>query len=288
MKTFLVIITALICTVGALLHNTNPKILKWFWQEPIPTFHLATRLPHSVILERDLPRFFRYYSIATPENAVAREAVQKVVRSRKQLRKQAGRIKTSVKAWDDSNVDYLLRLGSCGHDFEVAYLGASQQKKDNLLMWCLIASRITEGFFMESVEMVDSPLFLTRKKGIVIRRQPPGGIAYGYGLLSTSLYLHPRFENNTEIDRLPFRILSMLVSSSDDKTDEDFQEMIQRMLYELVVTGGIDNEFMILDEICQENQPERTIAFDAKIDNDGCFLVVPKKYGGIFYQNEDE
>jgi hypothetical protein len=288
LKIFLVVITALLCTVGSLLRYSNPKILKRFWTKPIPTFQLATRYPTNMVLERDLPRFFRQLSIATPDNAMAREAVQKVLRNRNQLRKRAGRIKSSVKAWDDSNVELLLNQRICGDDFMVAYRSASKQKKDDLLMWCLIASRITEGFFKESLEMVDSPLFLTRNRGIVIKRQPTAGVADGYGELSTSFYLHPRFNNSAAIDWIPSKILETLVSSSGQELDVDGQEVIERMLYELVVAQENENEFLILEEICQENRPERSIAFETSNNADRCFFVVPEKYGGNFDPRDDE
>jgi len=290
LKIFLVVITALLCTVGSLLRYSNPNILKRFWKKPIPTYQLATRYPTNIVLERDLPRFFRHLSIATPDNAMARKAVRKVLRSRNQMRRRAGRIKSSVKAWDDYNVEMLLNQRICGDDFDVAYRSASQQRKDDLLMWCLIASRITEGFFMESLEIIDSPLFLTRNRGIVVKRQPPAGVADGYGTISTSFYLHPRFNNSDAIDWIPSKILEMLVSSSGQEAaaDADGPEVIERMLYELVVAEENENEYLILEEICQENRPERSIAFETSNNSDRCFFVVPKKYGGNFDPREDE
>lgn len=288
LKTFLVLITALLCTVGALLRFTNPKIVQRFWKKPLPVFHLATRYPTNVVLERDLPRFFRYYSVATPENAVAREAVQKVLRSRDQLRRRAGRIQTIVKAWDDSNVEQLLNQQICGDEFEVTYRSASQKRKDDLLMWCLIASRVIEGFFKESLEMIDSPLFLTRNRGIVIKRQPRAGVADGYGAFSSSFYLHPRVNNNSAIDWIPSKILAMLVSSPEVEGDVEGQELLERLLYDLVVTQGNENEFLVLEEICQEDQPERSTAFDTSNNADGCFFVIPEIYGGNFEPSDDE
>lgn len=288
LKTFCVVITALLCTVGALFHNSNSNLKERFWKEPIPTFQLSTRYPINVILERDLPRFFRYFTIATPDNAAAREAVRKVLRSRNQLRRRAGRIKLSVKAWDNSTIEQLLNQRICGDDFEVAYSSASQPRKDDLLMWCLLASRITEGFFKESLEMIDSPMFLTRKRGIVIKRQPPAGVSDGYGALSTSLYLHPRINNNSAIDWLPSMVLEMLISSSKQDDDVGGDDQIERLLYELVVTRGNENGFLILEEICQENRPERSIAIDITHNDDRCFFVVPEKYGGTFEPKDDE
>ena len=284
LKTLLVMITALFCTVGALLYN-KPNFFNRFRKKPISTFHFATTYPNNMVLERDLPRFFRSYSIATPENKLAQEAVRKVLRSRKQLRRRAGRINTIVKAWDSSNVEQLLNQRIYGDEFDVAYRKGSQERKDELLMWGLIASRVAEGFFMESVDMLDSALFLTRNRGIVVMRQPPAGIADGYGALSTSFYLHPRTNNNTAIDWIPSKVLAMLISSSEEDVNaysSDIQDMAEKLLYELVVTQGNEKEFLILEEVCQEKQPERSIAVDTSNDADGCYFVVPEKYGGNF------
>jgi len=288
LKTFLVVITALLCTVGALLRYSNPNIMKRFWKKPIPTFHLATRYPVNVILDRDLPRFFRHLSLATPDNVPAREAVRKVLRSRTQLRKRSDRIKTIVKAWDDSNVEQLLQQQICGADFVSAYNRGSQQMKENLLMWCILASRISEGYFKESVEMLNSPLFLTRKRGIVVRRQPSTGVSDGNASLSTSFYLHPRSYNSSAINWAPSKILGMLISDGDQDADMDGQEKIERMLYDLVVTEGHENEFLILDEICQTIRPERSIAFESGKNSGPCYFVMPEKYGGRFHEEEDE
>lgn len=288
MKTFLVIITALFCTIAAVLNHTRPRFLERFWKQPVRPFHLATRYPKNIILDRDLPRFFGHYSIATPENLLARQAVQKVLRSRKKLRSQAGPIKSTLKAWDDSNVEQLLKQGICGDEFELAYRRESTHQGENgLLMWCLLASQVTEGFFTESVEILDSILELTRNRGIVVRKQPARGIVDGYDALSTTFYLRPR-TNHDKVNWIPTKMLSMFISSSNDERVDDNNELAQRMLYELVVNQGNEEEYLILEEICQETPPKRSIAFDTTEDPNGCYFVVPNKYGGIFGPEEDE
>jgi hypothetical protein len=297
-KTFMIIFTALCCTAAAMIKN-NPNLIRRLLRrhKDIPTFHFATKYPNNVILGRDLPLFFRFYSIATPENEFAQDAVRKVCNSRTQLRKRAGKIKTILKAWDESNIENLLNQDVCGNEFVDAYRasGITQQRKDDLLMWCLMATRVTEGFFMEDVEIIDSPLFLTRSRGIVILKKPTDNDGHG-GELSTLFYLHPRTDKN-EINWIPSKILAMLISNSqkekDDneeegEDDDDIQEMIQKLLYDMVITQGNEDDFLILEEICgQENRPERSIAIDRSSSyNDGgdgdCYFVVPEKYGGIF------
>ena len=281
-KTFLVVITALLCTAGALLGGTNRKFFGRFWQKSIPPLQLATRYPTNVILERDLPRFFRQYTIATPENAVARNAVKKVLRNRNQLERRSSRLRPTVKAWDGSHIEQLLEQKICGDDFNAAYHSASQDGKDDLLMWCLVASGLTEGYFKPFLEMIDSPLFLTLKRGIVVQRQTLGGVEDGVGELSTSFYLHPRINDNTAIDYLPAKILGILVSSLERETDLNGGEMIGKLLYELVVTQGNEKEFLILKELCQQNRPRRSVAYETRRDGERCYIVVPEKYGGNF------
>lgn len=292
LKLFIVVLTALLCTIGSFVGYYQPNFMNKFSKKPIPPFHLTTRYPASVIVERDLPRFFRQYSIATPDNVVAQDAVRKVLRSRQQLRQRsAGRIKSTLKAWDDSNVEQLIRQGVCGDDFAVAYSSVSQQQtKDDLLMWCLMAARATEGFFMESVEILDSPLFLTRNRGIVVKKQSTAGLSDGDGALSTSFYIHPRSNTNdaSAVNWIPAKVLTNIISSSkEDVLDEDnIRNFVERMLYDLVVTQGHEKDFLILEEVCQDSRPERSIAIDTSKDSNVCYFVLPKPYGGNF-QDDD-
>ena len=301
-KTFYIIFIALCCTVAALIRS-KPNLIRRLLRrnKDIPTFHFATRYPNNVLLGRDLPLFFRFYSIATPENEFAQDAVRKVCNSRTQLRKRAGRIKTILKAWDGSNIENLLNQDICGNEFVDAYRskGTTQQRKDDLLMWCLMATRVTEGFFMEDVEIIDSPLFLTRNRGIVVLKKSSGD-GYG-GELSTAFYLHPRTDKN-EINWIPSKILAMLISNSQKEQDDnnnieeeendDIQEMLQKLLYDLVITQGNEKDFLIVEEICgQDHKPERSIAIDRSSINDGdgdCYFVIPEKYGGNFRANSND
>jgi len=297
-KTFLVIITALLCTVGTILRNKPKFFERLLNRNSIPTFYFATKYPNDVILDRDLPRFFRFYSIATPENEFAQKAVRRVCNSRTQLRRRAGQIKTIVKAWDVSNIENVVNQEICGHEFVTIYRSdrISQQRKDDLFMWCLMATRAAEGFFMESIELIDSPLFLTRNRGIVVLKQTTTAATDGYGgELSTAFYLHPRTDK-TKMNWIPSKILAMLISSSQEAHEDEEnvdvvntqQEMVQKLLYDLVITQGNENDFLILEEACQENRPERSIAISSRGRNDSCYFVVPEKYGGNFNSMREE
>jgi len=298
-RTFLVVITALLCTVVAIIQSKPKFFDRLLKRNSIPTFHLATKYPNTVILDRDLPRIFGFYSIATPENVFAQKAVRRVCNSRTQLRRRAGRIKTIVKAWDVSNIENVVNQEICGHEFVTVYRSdrISQQRKDDLLMWCLMATRATEGFFMESIDIIDSPLILTRNRGIVVLKQTTtAAAADGYaGELSTAFYLHPRTDK-TKMNWIPSKILAMLISSSQEEHEEEKnadvgstqQEMVQKLLYDLVITQENEKDFLILEEVCQENRPERSIAIDTKSSNDNCYFVLPEKYGGNFNSIREE
>jgi len=302
LKTVLVVVTAVLCTFAAVLKHTRPRLFRRA-HSVAPPFYLATTYPNGMVLERDLPRFFRQYSIATPDNVFAQTAFRKVLRSRNQLRKRVGSATAvNVKAWDESNVEHLLAHGICGEDYAQAHRAAkSPREREQLLVWCLLASQIAEGVFVESVEMLDSALSLTRNRGIVVRKQPPAGIgiADGYGALSTSFYLHPRTrDNDTDTDNdndtddpvnwIPMKVLATLIRSSKDRVGEDVHDLAERTLYELVVSEGHEKDYLILEEVCQDDRPERSIALDTGDRSDGCYFVVPQKYGGNFNPIEDD
>jgi hypothetical protein len=293
---FLVVATALLIAISVLLQYTKPQFFRRFFQRRnIPPFVLATKYPNSVILDRDLPRFYLTYSIATRDNIEAQEAVKKVIRSRSQLKRRLGYIKALVKAWDAANIQTLVQSrGLCGDDFAQAFRSASDARKDTLLMWCLVASRVVEGYFYETVEMIDSALFLTRKRGIVVKRRPPTGLmeidGHG-GALSTSFYLHPR-HNHTLLEWIPSKALAMAISAPEEAFSNplEAQEMLERYLYDLVISQGNEEDYLVLDEVCQRERPDRAIGMDCPNGGniDCCFFVVPERYGGRFELNNDE
>lgn len=285
---FMVVITALIISVSAVMQYAKPQFFqRLFKRRNVPPFYLATKYPNSVILDRDLPRFYQTFSIATPDNVDAQEAVRKVIRSRTQLKHRLGNTKAIVKAWDVANIQGLVRRGLCGDDFAQAYERGSDQRKDDLVMWCLVATRIVEGYFHETVEMIDSALFLTRKRGIVVQKsQPAGTDRDGQGsALSTSFYLHPR-HNNTLLEWIPSKTLAMAITTPEEAFASPYEarEMLERYLYDLVITQGNEEDYLVLDEICQQERPDRAIGMDCAPGDSGdcCFFVVPEKYGGRF------
>ena len=291
-QVFMVVFTALIISIGTILRYAQPQFFSRLWKRRnIPPFYFATKYPSNVILDRDLPRFYQTYSIATSENELARQAVNKIIRSRTQLRHRLGQTKAILKAWDDANIKTLVGRGLCGDDFAQAYHKASKERQEDLLMWCLLATRVVEGYFKESVEMVDSAIFLTRKRGMVVKKQSPLGGGDGHGALSASYYLHPRL-NNTLLEWIPSRVLAMAIST----TEEDLldpataKESLEHYLYDLVIAQGNEEDYLVLDEVCQREQPERAIGKDCSPSDGGecCFFAVPEHYGGRFNLNEEE
>jgi hypothetical protein len=285
-QTVIVIVTALVVFLGtAFRYGQLDGLYRMMgWSNALyPTFHLATHYPKDVIMERDLPRFFQTYSIVTPDNEIARKAVEKVIRSRTNLKRRAGSVTSILKVWDEMNIQLLLSRGLCGAEFEKAYNVGSDVRKNDLLMWCLLATRIVEGYFMESVEMIDSALFLTRKRGMVVRKLPgsvPGGDA-----LSTSYYLHPR-TNNTAVGWIPAKALAWITANPEDRlgTPKEARYLFRRYLNELVITQGNQEDYLVLDEVCLDERPPRAIAIDCPDgeDKDCCYFVLPEKYGGDF------
>jgi len=282
-----------VVVVGGIVRYTHPQFFRRLWKRrQTPAFYFATKYPNNVVLDRDLPRFFHSYSIATPENEFAQKAVQRVIRSRNRLRRGLGETKTILRAWDASNIKSLVKKGICGEDFTIAFRKGSDQRKDDLLMWCLLATRVVEGFFLESVEMIDSALFLTRKRGMVVKKQPQEEAQDGYGALSTAYYLQPRM-NKTALEWIPSKALAMIISTPEEAADgpSGAREMLERYLYELVVTEGNEDDFLVLEEVCHaDHQPERAIAINCPHGNDGecCYFVLPERYGGRFHQEDVE
>ena len=295
---FLVLITGVVVSIGGILQYTQPTFFRKLLgkKKKTPTFYFATKYPDDVILDRDLPRFFRSLSIATPENEFARNAVSKVSRSRTQLKKRLGTTKAILRAWDSYNIDALIHRGICGDDFTRAYQTGSDQRKHDLLMWCLLAARVVEGFFLESVEMLDSPLHMTRNRGVIVKKLDGGGAAGvvedGYGAFSNSFYLHPRM-NKTSTEWIPSKMLAMVISTPEDVVGgpAEASEMLQRYLYELVSTDDVIDDFIVLEEVCQVERPERALAIDCphREDNSGCcYFVLPEMYGGNFKPRDDD
>jgi len=282
-KFYIVIISAIIVTVVAVLNYTRPALL-YNRQPPPPPLFLATRYPRDVIMDRDLPRFFHSYSIATAHNLPARNAAIQFANSRNALQLRTGNLRVILKGWDTSHVDLLLERNLCGRQFERAYTNSSSpERQDDLLMWCLLATEITEGFFMESVEMINNAFTLARKRGMLVRKSSDGGSSTR-GRISNAYYIHPRLpeeDPDTINPPLPSQMLWWLHEHPESSL-EDPTAAFQQALYDVAFSEAHQGRYMVLDEICQETQPKRAIAKQCSKETTDrcCYFVVPESEGG--------
>lgn len=133
LKFYIVVGTAIILTLVAVLNHIRPKFLFGKPKAGVPPFRFISIYPPGITIESDLPRFFRTYSVATPQNERARMAVIKMVNSRKVLRQRSGSYKTYLKTWDASSASILIERRICGSDFEAVYMASSAERKNDLV-----------------------------------------------------------------------------------------------------------------------------------------------------------
>jgi hypothetical protein len=279
-RLYVVIGTAMVVTIIAALNYSRPSFL-YKRRKKQPPYYLATMYPPKMIVERDLPRFFRTYSIATPQNKVARMAVRRVASSRKALKTGNGNLQLLLKAWDASNIDHLLQRDICGPDFSQAYHSGSQERQEDLVMWCLLTTRIAEGFFLESVDMIESALIVARRRGMIVKSSSSdSGVLNAY-------YLHPRnlLESNDSMAIVPSKVMIWLLANPEDvlSNPSESRRMLQEHIYELVSSDEIKGNYMVLEEVCQPDPPKRVIGKQcASNRSDCCYFVVPEAEGGRF------
>ena len=282
-KFYIVVGMAILVTILALLHHLKPNFLYKQRTAKQRPYHLSTMYPPNVVAERDLPRFFRSYTIATPQNKEARMAAVKISASRKALKEGNGNLKVVLKAWDASNIDQLLEHGACGVDFHQAYESASSvERKEDLLMWCLLTTRYAEGFFLESVEMLQSAFIKARRRGMVVKSSDSG--------LSNAYYLHPRnLGYDSTFAVLPSKVLTWILANSEDvvPSTEEYRRMLREYIDALVHSEGNEDKYMILEEVCQPYEPPRSIGKRCGID-DCCYFVVPDSEGGNFERDSND
>jgi hypothetical protein len=255
---------------------------------------MATIYPPNVVVERDLPRFFQTYTIATPKNQHARKAVIHVANSRNALKYGTGNLRVFLKAWDDSNVQQLLERNICGKHFAVAYRTSSTQRQDDLLMWCLLTTRIVEGFFLGSVEMTGNALVMAKQRGMIVLQSDGESIQgeeesaastgrdRNRGRISNAYYLHPRLEGEESlVAALPSMVLDWLLEHPEN-TLADPIISLQETIYRFIKSENMEDRYMILEEVCQETEPDRAIGKQCSSDWKArcCYFVVPRSEGG--------
>ena len=289
-RLYIVIGTAIIVTICAGLNYTRPPFLFGKKGKKQRAYYLATMYPPNVLLERDLPLFFLTYSIATPENKEARKAAKRIAASRKAVKAGNGNLRVLLKAWDSSHVQKLLDRQICGMEFNQAYLSTkSQERRDDLIMWCLLATEVVEGFFLESVDMLESSFILARQRGIVIQS------ASSDKRISTAYYLHPRnLEVESSMATLPAEVLTWILANPEEVVPNlsEYRQMLQEYIHEAVFSERGTDNYLVLEEICQQTLPKRAIAQQCGVNGgptEGCcYFVVPESEGGAFSDSSDD
>jgi len=280
LKLYLVLGTAVVVTIVAALNYTQPKLFKR--RKTSPPYYFTTLYPPGMDIDKELPRFFRSYSVATPQNKAARVAMKRVVQSRHNLQRGNGNIQVFLKSWDETHIEMLQERTFCGTDWKVAYDKASPSRQESLLLWCLLATRVTDGIFLESVDMLQSALILARQRGIVVRSTETG--------YSTSYYVHPRRDSNelsSPLARVPSKLLQWMLANPEDfmENEQEAQDLLEEHLYRLVQEEE-GSEYMVLDQVCQTDRPRRSVARECQGDS-CCYFVVPDSYGGNLDSNAE-
>ena len=304
MRLYIVVGTAIIVTIVAGLHQIRPRFLYPNRYSNDPTsnndksaqirkkaYSFGTLYPSGIILDRDLPRFFRTFAIATPENKDARVAVRKVAESRIHL-KDAG-VKVVVKAWDDRNVRRYIERNLCGPEFARAYNLAhdNYERQQDLLMWCLLAARVVEGFFIHDIDIVNSPLVFAKGRGIM-------GKIVDEPRISSSFFVVPRTMSADQAMQLPLNVFDWLLDNDQAHypSREEYREKLERFIYdELVTTTQSQDQYLTLDVQCTPTKSERAIArycpsqaSNMEIQSlDCCDFVMPLSEGGDFGNDDD-
>lgn len=287
-KLYIVVFTAFVVTLMAATNFMKPAFL-YKRRKNQPPMHLATLYPPEVVLERDLPRFFRSYTIATPTNRFARKAQVRIVNSRGALKHGTGTLPVLLRAWDETDINLLRERDFCGKDFEAAFVEGSQERQGDLVLWCLLATRVVEGSFLESVEMTNNAFITARKRGMIVQRQRDVDDAPDRATISNAYYLHPRLpgEEHLPMAPLPSKVLKWLFAHPEASLS-DPKLALQDLLYQLTSSEENRGRYMILDEVCQGTRPKRSIGEQCSKTGECCYFVVPQREGGKFDDISDD
>ena len=169
-------------------------------------------------------------------------------------------------------MNQLLERNICGRNFEVAYRASTSQRQDDLLMWCLLTTRIVEGFFLGSVEMIGNAFVLAKQRGMIVLQT---GETSKYktsndegneeesrdknGRISNAYYLHPRLSGEESfVAALPSMVLDWLLEHPENSLVDPIVSL-QEAIYQFIKTENVEDRYMILEEICQDVEPNRAI-----------------------------
>lgn len=153
------------------------------------------------------------------------------------------------------------------------------------LAWCLLSVTKTEGYFLNSVELLESPLLLTKGRGIVVR-----SAARPFSL-SIDMYLHPRnmtqeggSKENANMSILPAQLLARMLDSSESESYAAYREQIEQYFHDIIFSNSNEDNFVVLEEVCpQIERPRRAISKKCEAQS-CCFIVVPEEYEGFIFE----
>ena len=153
-----------------------PFLRKWWRPKPsLPPRSLITVYPPHVNIKRDLPRFFHEYSLATIDNAPARQAMRHVVQTLRPMATNEGsRFAQKISLWPWDVTQFRHQLANrdaldqyCGAGTDVLYQTRPELHAD-IVLWCLLGTAHDHGFVRYEVQNVYGSL-ARGIKGVAVR-----------------------------------------------------------------------------------------------------------------------
>ena len=293
LKFYIVVGTAIVVTVISILYHVNPKFLHGRSKqgEAAPIF-LGTLYGPNIQLDKSLPRFFRTFSISKDENLRERTAVRRVILNRKRI-SSAG-APSVLKAWDNTQLEYYIQERNlCGDDFQEAYQATldSQDwmRQRELVKWCLLATRVVEGFVSSNVTVHKSPLMYLKERGLLLESSKESSSTG----LSTMVYMEPRndpLEDRSRTAQLPSLMLTWLLTNHTTRSASDYRAQLNKYFEKLVEQKGAD-QYLKLEEDCGEessSKSRRTVFSICEMEESCCYYSLPKSSSIRFRQSGDD
>lgn len=147
---------------GILWYYSPNSINKWSRRKPeLPPRSLISIYPAYVNIRRDLPRFFHEYSLATPDNLPARQAIRHVAADLKPMATNPGStFQQVIRLWPWEVEQFRRQLPNndvldayCGKGAEMVYQ-YQPELREEVVIWCLLAAGHDHGFVRFDVQKV--------------------------------------------------------------------------------------------------------------------------------------
>ena len=222
---------------------------------------LMTIYPSKLQVRKSLPLFFQAYSIARPGNRAAREAVKHVAELR-QIGTYPGKYKQKIylHAWEHADFGRQMRNHSmnelCGEGFKEQYRGSpgtsSKKKKDDLLLWCLLANGHHDGFIKFETSEITSQISQGRK-GVAARYMDRNRI-HSDSLLFLPLHDLADLKAKKKLKpstMVPFAALEW-VRTNAGLGDEAYVKLFEEFLYEWIEKE--QDAWVLLNAACSKGE----------------------------------